>query len=352
MARSILKLGPLLTIIAVHPWASGDPPTHGPGTPEPVPAGMVWIPAGEFTMGEQGPIARADERPTHRVRVDGFWMDRTEVTNAEFRRFVEATGYVTTAERAPDWEELKAQVSPGTPKPPDELLVPGSLVFVTPQKPGSLRDASRWWAWTPGADWRHPTGPDSSIDGMDEHPVVHISWDDAQAYCRWAGKRLPSEAEWEYAARGELEAKIFTWGDAPINPRRANTWQGRFPGENTGEDGFVTTAPVGSFPANGYGLLDMAGNVWEWTADWYRHDTYAKRGGAGVTLNPTGPDTPLDPMEPRVPKRVQRGGSFLCHASYCASYRPAARMKASPDTSLMHTGFRCVRSGDGNEPRP
>lgn len=316
------------------------------------PAGMVWIPAGEFTMGGIDPLARPDEQPRHRVRVDGFWMDATEVTNAQFRAFVDATGHTTVAERPVDWDELKKQVPEGAPKPPDEMLLPGSLVFTPTEAPVDLRDVTRWWAWTTGASWRHPRGPGSSIEGMDEHPVVHVAYEDALAYCAWAGKRLPTEAEWEWAARGGLDRKVNVWGDEPISPVRANTWQGSFPDRNTLEDGFAGSAPVGSFPPNGYGLHDMAGNVWEWCSDLYRPDTYARRvlelGVSGVADNPEGPSTSLDPRNPDAPEsRVHRGGSFLCSDSYCASYRPSARMACTPDTSMLHLGFRCVR-----EPRP
>lgn len=306
------------------------------------PQDMVWIPGGEFTMGWDGPEGRPDERPANRVCVDGFWMDETEVTNAQFRAFVEATGYATTAERVPDWEELKKQLPPETPRPPDDVLVAGSLVFVQPPRPVPLNNAAAWWRWTPGADWRYPEGPGSSIEGRDDHPVVHVSYDDALAFCKWAGKRLPTEAEWEYAARGGLQSARYIWGDEPYEPERANIWNGRFPDSNSKNDGFVRTAPVKSYPANGFGLYDMAGNVWEWCIDWYRHDYYRTLAGADVAVNPAGPADSFDPQEPTMPKRVQRGGSFLCNDSYCEGYRPSARMKASPDTSLAHSGFRCV----------
>lgn len=308
---------------------------------------MVWIPGGEFSMGSTDPLARPDEQPIHRVRVDGFWMDTTEVTNAQFEVFVKATGYITIAERPVDWEELKKQVAPGTPKPPDEMLQPGSLVFTSPAGPVDLQDYSQWWAWTHGADWRHPEGPERSIEGRGNYPVVQIAYVDAVAYCAWAGSRLPTEAEWEFAARGGLDGKVNIWGDAPIDPTRANIWQGQFPGANTAEDGFTRAAPVKSFPPNGYGLYDMAGNVWEWCSDLFRPDTYARMflqlGPGGVAVNPTGPDSSLDPRNPYAPEsRVHRGGSFLCHDSYCASYRPSARMACPPDTGLQHLGFRCV----------
>ena len=322
------------------------PSSHDPvsaASPASSPPGMVWVPGGEFTMGAppNDPEARPDEYPAHRVRLDGFWMDETEVTNAQFRAFVEATGYVTTAEKKPDWEELKKQVPPDTPKPSADKLVAASLVFVGTKGPVGLDDLSQWWAWTPGADWRHPEGPGSSIDGKDDHPVVHVSWDDAVAYATWAGKRLPTEAEWEFASRGGLDGKRYAWGDEPVTVARANTWQGAFPYSNTAEDGFKTTSPVRAFAPNGYGLYGTAGNVWEWCSDWYRPDAYTAY-ASGVASNPTGPESSFDPGDPTAPKHVVRGGSFLCHASYCASYRPAARMRNTSDTAMQHTGFRCV----------
>lgn len=318
---------------------------------EPAPAGMVWVPAGSFRMGSDNPRwARPDEQPPHTVRVSGFWMDRTEVTVAQFREFVEATGYLTTAEIPPDWEELKKQVPPGTPKPDDSVLVAASLVFTPPSEPVSLMNVARWWSWVPGADWLHPEGPDSDVSGREDHPVVHVSWDDAVAYAAWAGKRLPTEAEWEWAARGGLDDPLYPWGDAPINGSepalRANTFSGTFPHDNTLVDGFERTAPVGSFPANGYGLVDMGGNVWEWCADRYRHDTYAQDDAPAGVQDPRGPTDSLDPAEPLVPKRVQRGGSYLCNDSYCSGFRVSARMKSSADTGLGHSGFRCVKSAD------
>jgi len=311
-------------------------------------AGMVWIPGGEFAMGSTDPLARADEQPVHRVRVHGFWMDATEVTNAQFRAFVQATGYRTVAERPIDWEELRKQVPEGTPKPPPEKLLPGSLVFAPPARAVALDDVSRWWSWTTGADWQHPTGPGSSIEGKDDVPVVQVAHEDAVAYCAWAGKRLPTEAEWEFAARGGLDGAVNAWGNEPIDPSRANTWQGHFPDVNTETDGFAGAAPVRSFPPNGYGLYDMAGNVWEWCSDRYRPDAYAlalaAAGAEGVTIDPQGPAESMDPRNPYAPdSRVHRGGSFLCNDSYCASYRVAARMSCAPDTGMSHVGFRCVR---------
>ena len=284
----------------------------------------------------------------------GFWIDPTEVTNGQFQTFVQATGYVTTAERKPDWEELKKQVPPGTPKPPDDVLVAGSLVFAQPNRPVDLRDVSRWWSWTPGADWRHPEGPGSSIEGKDKFPVVHVSWEDAVAYCGWAGKRLASEAEWERAARFGHDGDRFVWGNelSPDGRQMANIWQGAFPHRNTVDDGFARAAPVGSFPPSDLGLYDMAGNVWEWTADQFRQDTYGERvkgiEPGGSCVNPTGPTTTADLRNPFAPdSRVQRGGSFLCHASYCESYRPSAKMATPPDTGMSHLGFRCVADRPG-----
>ncbi|MFM8872022.1 MAG: SUMF1/EgtB/PvdO family nonheme iron enzyme, partial [Phycisphaerales bacterium] len=308
------------------------------------PAGMAWIPGGEFSMGSTDPLARPDEQPVHRVRVNPFWMDETEVTNAQFAAFVAATGYRTVAERPIDWEELRKQVPPGTPKPDGAMQQPGSLVFTPPTSPVALGDASAWWRWLPGACWKHPDGPGSSIAGRERMPVVHVSFEDAQAYAAWAGKRLPTEAEWEFAARGGLEGTPFAWGAQPLDATRCNVWQGHFPDTNTAADGFAGAAPVGSFPANGYGLFDMAGNVWEWCSDRYRPDTYAQRAAGAPVVNPTGPMQSLDPRNPHAPEsRVHRGGSFLCNDSYCASYRPAARMATPPDTALQHLGFRCVK---------
>ena len=268
------------------------------------------------------------------------------VTNAQFRRFVEATGYVTVAERKPDWEELKKQLPPGTPKPSEEVLTAGSGVFEPTKGPVDFSDWSEWWRWQPGADWRHPGGPGTSIEDQDDHPVVQVAWEDAVAYAKWAEKRLPTEAEYEFAARGGLDGKRFTWGDE-LNPDgkfMANIWQGTFPQTDTGEDGFKGTAPVASFPANGYGLFDMTGNVWQHTSDWYRTDTYREQAKQGVVFNPGGPASSFDPDDPLSPKHVIRGGSFLCSEAFCFSYRPAARMKLSPDSALPNVGFRLVKA--------
>ncbi len=294
--------------------------------------GMVWITPGKFWMGSDE--GQEDERPAHSVALDGFWMDRTEVTNEEFSRFTRATGYVTVAERTPTAKDY--------PDVPPHRLVAGSVVFSPPPDVTSFENPYLWWEYRPGANWRHPEGPGSDLKGRDKHPVVHICWEDARAYAQWAGKRLPTEAEWEYAARGGLDREPFCWGSelAPENQWRANIWQGRFPNENTLGDGFRATSPVASYPPNGYGLYDMSGNVWEWCQDWYLPDYYC----SSPARNPRGPDTSFDPNEPGVAKRVQRGGSFLCSEIYCVGYRPSARMKAPPDTGLSHSGFRCVRS--------
>nr|WP_281273536.1 formylglycine-generating enzyme family protein [Marinimicrobium koreense] len=309
---------------------------------------MVLIPGGTYLMGSDSHHARPDESPIHEVTVSSFWMDKTEVTNSQFRQFVEETGYVTTAERQPNWEDIKKQLPPGTPRPPDDVMVPSSLVFFPSGQPVSLSNPANWWRWVPGANWRHPEGPDSDIEGRENHPVVHVSWDDAQAFARWAGKRLPTEAEWEWAARGGLENNMFPWGNEGVDTgqHKANIWQGRFPDNNTKEDSFYRTAPVKSFPSNGYGLYDMAGNVWEWTADWYHSEYYSQAKRQGHITNPTGPEKSHDPQEPRVPKRVLRGGSFLCHETYCESYRVSARMKSSPDSGHAHVGFRLVKDED------
>ena len=292
-------------------------------------------------MGSDAVDAEAQERPAHRVRVSGFWMDRTDVTNAKFREFVKATGYVTTAERAPEWDEIKKQLPPGTPKPPEDQLVAASLVFVAPDHPVSLDDVSAWWRWTPGANWRHPQGPKSSIEGKDDFPVVQVSWYDADHYAKWAGARLPTEAEWEFAARGGQEGKKYSWGDAdPMTPSlKCNIWQGNFPYQNDKISADVGPSKVKSFPPNGYGLYDMSGNVWQWCADWYNTSAYRSEG-----KDPSESGKSFDPNNPYTPQRVIRGGSFLCSATYCSSYRVSARRGTSPDTSLSHTGFRCVSS--------
>ncbi|MEO6638562.1 MAG: formylglycine-generating enzyme family protein, partial [Ginsengibacter sp.] len=298
--------------------------------------GMVWIPGGVFEMGGDNDQASPDEYPKHSLQVSPFYMDITEVTNAEFKKFADATGYVTTAEKKPDWEELKKAVPPGTPRPPDSLMVAASLVFKASTGPVHLNDYSQWWSWTKGADWQHPEGPQSSIKGKDNYPVVQVSWDDAMAYCRWAGKRLPTEAEWEFAARGGLINNIYPWGNEPVNEGKpkANSWEGKFPYLNEKKDGYITTAPVKSYTPNGYGLYDMAGNVWEWCSDWYNADYYKTLLGS-TSINPKGADKSFDPQDPYTPKRSLRGGSFLCNDTYCSGYRVARRMKSSPDTALQ-----------------
>jgi formylglycine-generating enzyme required for sulfatase activity len=317
------------------------------------PRGMAWVPGGSFRMGSDHKLAQANERPAHAAQVKGFWMDRQHVTNAEFRRFVEATGYLTTAERKPQWETIAPQVMPGTPRPSDDLLVAGAMVFTGTSGPVDYRDFSKWWAYVPGADWRHPRGPGSSIDGKDDHPVVQVSYEDAQAYAKWAGKRLPTEAEWEFAARGGLEQATFGWGDefAPGGKQMANTWQGQqaqpFPVVSAKAGGAIGTSPAGTFPANGYGLYDMTGNAWQWVGDWYRADQFARVVQKNESqVDPRGPADSWDPSEAGVPlnapKRVTRGGSFLCNEDFCMSYRPSARRGTDPFTSMSHLGFRLV----------
>jgi len=314
------------------------PTVAGSGSPGDPPPGMVWVPGGEFSMGcadpRRLPFGGSDPmkdcRPIHRVRLDGFWMDAHEVTNDQFAAFVQATGYRTVAERPIDWEEMKKQLPPGTPKPDESRLQPGALVFTPPEESVDLSQFDRWWSWVPGADWRHPRGPDSSIEGRENEPVVQVSLEDAQAYAKWAGKRLPTEAEWEFAARGGLDGQPFAWGAEPLDATRCNIWQGRFPDANTAADGFAGTAPVGSFAPNGYGLADMAGNVWEWCSD--RYGDYPK----GAVSDPVGPREGSN--------RVSRGGSWGSGAAPC---RSAYRSRSTPDDRSGNDGFRLALSPSG-----
>jgi formylglycine-generating enzyme required for sulfatase activity len=312
--------------------------------PGPAPEGMIWVPGGNAVMGDdQGP---PDERPAHSVTIDGFWMDRTEVTNAAFKKFADATGYLTVAERTPKREDFRGLVA-DVNEIPAENLVAGSICFNPNFDRKTLtKDQPLWplqvWKYVKGANWRHPDGPESSIADRMEHPVVHVAWVDAIAYCQWAHKRLPTEAEWEYAARGGLKNAIYPCGNELQQSGKwtMNIWQGAFPDTHNVQDGFRTTAPVASFTPNGYGLFDMAGNVWEWCHDFYRPDYYRY----APLSNPPGPSDSYDPLEPNSPKRVQRGGSFMCSDNYCRGYRVSARMKQDADSGTFHAGFRCVRS--------
>jgi formylglycine-generating enzyme len=321
------------------------------GPSEEPPTGMVWIPGGEFAMGTDDPTDMVcggsdpmpDARPIHRVAVDGFWMDVTEVTNEAYDQFVRATGYVTVAERVPRKEDFRDA--------PPENLVPGGLVFRATDGPVSLGNPLQWWEYVQGANWRHPEGPDGpAASARPRYPVVQVAYEDAIAFARWAGKRLPTEAEWEFAARGGLAGQPYSWGSElkPGEKWMANIHQGHFPDHDTGADGFTGIAPTASFPPNGYGLHDMAGNVWEWCSDWYRPDYYATLLAAGkVAQNPGGPSDSFDPAEPGVPKHVQRGGSFLCTEQYCTRYLVGSRGKGESSTGSNHLGFRCVKAGRG-----
>jgi sulfatase modifying factor 1 len=309
-----------------------------------VPTGMRFIPGGEFSMGGVNPVGMNggghemmdDARPVHRVKINNYFMDATTVTNKQFAAFVKATGYITVAEQKPTHEEF--------PDAPVENLVAGSLVFSPPKTSGPLNNYYQWWAYVKAADWKHPQGPNSNIIGKDNYPVVQVCWEDAAAYAKWAGKRLPTEAEWEFAARGGLSGKLYAWGNElkPKGKWMANIFEGNFPNKDTGADGYVGLAPVKKFPANGYGLYDMAGNVWEWCNDWYRSDYYATIANNKLTVNPAGPANSYDPDEPKTKKRVQRGGSFLCTDQYCTRYMVGTRGKADYRSASNHIGFRCV----------
>jgi formylglycine-generating enzyme required for sulfatase activity len=307
---------------------------------------MVMIPGGEFIMGTNDAESYEHERPAHRVRVKGFLMDETEITNAQFREFVDATGYVTVAGRKPSWEELSKQLPPGTPRPADSILVAGSVVFRAPSAPVMLNDYSQWWKWEKGVSWQHPEGAGSDLDGKWDHPVVHIAYEDAEAFAKWKNKRLPTEAEWEFASRGGRVQQTYSWGSevTPEGKFMANTFQGSFPVRNLIEDGFEATAPVRTFPANEYGLYDMIGNVWEWTSDWYDATYFQMLAKTNaVSDDPQGPERTYDPLDPYAMKRVTKGGSFLCASNYCVNYRPSARQATSFDSGQSHIGFRCVK---------
>jgi sulfatase modifying factor 1 len=302
-------------------------------------APMVFIPGGTFRMGSDQHYP--EEAPAHRVTIDSFWIDRTPVTNCQFREFVEATDHITFAEIPPDPKDYPGALP--------HMLYAGSLVFSPPARPVDLRNWSEWWTFLKGADWRHPYGPKSNIAGLDNHPVVHVACRDAEAYAKWAGKELPTEAEWEFAARGGLDGAEFAWGEAltPDGKQMANIWQGNFPHQKLATDGFERTSPVTAFPANGYGLHDMIGNVWEWMADWYseKHEADAPK-ACCIPENPRGAreDASYDPRLPniRIPRKVLKGGSHLCAPNYCRRYRPAARRAEPIDTSASHIGFRCI----------
>ncbi len=307
---------------------------------------MIFIKGGTYTMGALAQSNTGDAKSPQPVKVNSFWMDETEVTNAEFKKFADETGYLTIAERPIDWEEMKKILPPDTPKPADEDLQPGSLVFTPPATEVPLDNYANWWSWVDGANWKHPDGPDSNIEGKENFPVVQIAFEDAQEYAKWAGKRLPTEAEWEFAARGGLERKEFAWGDelTPNGNYMANFFQGEFPYKNTGSDGFVQAAPVKSFAPNKYGLYDMVGNVWELCSDFYEVKPFDPNCcHSNLVTNPKGPELTVDPNDPLAIKHVVKGGSFLCSAQYCSNYKPSGRQGSSYDSGMNHTGFRCVR---------
>ncbi len=305
---------------------------------------MVLIPAGTYAMGADDNTGNPDEYPKHQVKVDSFYIDEHEVTNAEFALFVAQTGYVTTAEKPISKEELMRGLPPGSPEPDSSMLAAGALVFTPPDHAVPFNDVSQWWSFVAGANWKHPEGPDSDIKGRENHPVTQVSWEDATAFAKWAGKRLPTEAEWEYASRGGLKDQPYPWGTEAltVGQPKANTWNGNFPYKNTSTDGFTGTAPVKSYKPNGYGLYDMAGNVWEWCFDLYNANYYGKDGQ--LSVNPQGPAEAYDPEQPGQPVRVIRGGSYMCSDEYCRGYRASARMKTTPESGLANLGFRCARS--------
>lgn len=349
MIKKVPVLFIIMTIVSCEQKNTSEVPTQRSISPKDnadTIQGMVYIPAGDYYIGSEDQHANNAEGPSYVVKVSGYYIDKTEVTNEQFSAFVDATGYVTVAERPIDWEELKSQLPPGTERPADSLLQPGSMIF-NPGPTSNLNDISQWWEWRIGANWRHPHGPGSTIEGQEDHPVVHIAYEDAKAYADWAGKSLPTEAQWEVAARGGMPKQPFAWGEElrPSGEFLANYFQGTFPDGNSALDGFETTAPVMSYPPNGYGLYDMIGNVWEWTSDWYRPDTHLSNKKLASTrgcINPSGPNQSYDPQKPLSPSRVTKGGSFLCTEQYCSNYRPSARMSTAYDSGQEHLGFRCV----------
>jgi formylglycine-generating enzyme required for sulfatase activity len=360
-AAGLVAAGGIATYLLLNQFGNSSiiPPKVIQSDGKNAPVGMVWIPGGEFLMGSDHKKAQINEKPVHRVKVDGFWMDQTHVTNDQFAQFVKETNYRTTAEQIPDWDTIKVQLPPGIPKPPASAFVPGAMVFVGTKDRVRLDDYSQWWAYVPGANWRHPAGPKSNIEGKGNHPVVQVSYVDVLAYAQWAGKRLPTEAEWEFAARGGLNQATYAWGDQLEQGGKlpANIWDVRkqaFPvvdqKVSPKAGGAVGTSTVGSYPQNGYGLFDMTGNAWQWVSDWYGFNFFefqAQQNGKKLIVNPRGPEQSYDPADPGVPpnapKRVIRGGSFLCNEDYCQSYRPSARRGADPYSPMSHLGFRLVR---------
>ena len=314
------------------------------------PEGMVWVNGKTFTQGAKpgDQFALTREQPVHEVTVDGFFMDVTEVTNKQYKAFVDATNYITVAERPIDWEEMKNELPKDTPKPADSILQPGSLIFnKAVNAVANMNNYTQWWLWKIGANWRHPEGPKSNLEGKDNFPVVHIAYEDALAYCKWANRRLPTEAEWESAAQGNETSAIYTWGNDPSQLNAsANTWQGTFPVKNESVDGFELIAPTKSYAPNSIGLYDMLGNVWELTSDWFNVDYYKNLDTSQPLINPHGAESAYSPDNPYQQEHVIKGGSFLCHASYCASFRISAKMGTSLDSASDHIGFRTVATVD------
>lgn len=344
MKRNLLFiLFPILTLLSCEKKIEEIAQSEKKNTSNQTIQGMVFIEGGDFSMGTNDLNSYPSERPAVLRKVNSFWMDETEVTNAQFATFVDATGYVTVAERVPDWEDMKKTLPPGTPKPDDSLMVPGSLVFVAPTQAVNLNDISQWWQWVPGASWKHPEGPDSDIKGKESHPVVHIAIEDAEAYAAWAGKRLPTETEWEYAAKAGNNSR-FPWGEEliPNGQFKANTFQGKFPHENVELDGFMGTAPVRSFAPNDYGLYDMIGNVWELTADWFDAAAFLREKAMAPPLD-TAMSKCFNPENPYAVEKVIKGGSFLCADDYCINYRPSARRGQDVYSGTSNVGFRCVK---------